>query len=310
MSKKFLFIIGFLILSSIALLAQAEPEVAKTESSIDWLELIMIVGYLGGVFVLFPWVVYTNLKEKLFTVELNYTEDSLLNSKLSVDERNNRARAILEEIENKLSPFHDEESGEELKTITKGSQARFIKRGVEHIQQNLKPTDTEVINRMNEIIQVYEDRTKRIFTGSKWVLGAAIAIGALFIYQMGISVFIVIHIIGILFYYMSSRVPVYIFEKRTRLFGRLGFLGTILSGLAMSANTKHYAIYSDGTKKRDYESEATGGIIVLFATIVISLFLGFLAAALGVVNFLMNYMNNALIPTNLNKWYDEKFASP
>jgi len=311
MRKYSILTIVLLFLSSLILFAQGDPEVATPESSIDWLQVIFVTGYLGGVFILFPWVIYTNLKEKLFVGETEYTEGSLSNSELSVDERNSRATMILNEIENKLTPITDEESGEELKTITKGSQARFIKRGIEYIQQHLKPTDSEVFARMNEIIEIYENRTKRIFTGSKWIIGFAIGTGLFLIYTVGINTFIFIHFIGVVFYIMSSQTPLYLLEKRIEFLGNFGgaFLGSLMSGLFVGAGAKHYNVYSDGRKERDYSSELTGGAIYLIILFVVAMFLGFLAAALGVVNFLINYMNNALIPTKLETWYEESFIN-
>ncbi len=310
MRKYSILTIVLLFLSSLILFAQGDPDVASPESSIDWFQVIVTIGYLGGVFILFPWVIYTNLKEKLFVVETEFTVDSLSNTELTEDERNSRAALLLEEIENRLTPIKDEESGEELKTITKGSQARFIKRSIEYIQQNLKPTDPDTFARMNEIITVYEDRTKRIFTGSKWIIGFAVGVGLLLLYQAGLSTFIFIHFIGVVFYIMSSHTPLYLLEKRMKMLGNFGgvLVGSIVSGLFVGAGAKHYNVYSDGRKERDYSSELTGGAVYFLILAVIAMILGFLAAALGVVNFLMNYMNNALIPTKLESWYEKEFA--
>ena len=310
MRKYSILTLVLLILSSLILFAQGDPNVTESESSIDWFQVIVTIGYLGGVFVLFPWVIYTNLKEKLFVDETEYTVDSLSNNDLSEDERNNRATMILNEIENKLTPITDEKSGEELKTITKGSQARFIKRSIEYIQQNLKPTESDIMARVNEIIAVYEDRTKRFFTGSKWIIGFAVGVGSFLLYQTGISTFIFIHFTGVAFYIMSSRTPLYLLEKRMELFGNLGgVIGSIVSGLFIGAGAKHYNVYSDGRKERDYSSELTGGAVYFLIIAVVAMFLGFLVAVLGVVNFFINYMNNALIPTKLETWYEENFVN-
>lgn len=309
MRKFSILTVVLLFFSSLVLFAQGDPDAAP-ESSIDWFQLIVTTGYLGGVFVLFPWVIYTNLKEKLFVVETEFTANSLPNSQLSEDERNNQATMILEEIENRLTPIKDEESGEELKTITKGSQARFIKRSIEYIQQNLQPTDSEIMARVNEIIAVYEDRTKRFFTGSKWIIGCAVGVGLILLYQAGINSFIFIHSIGIAFYIMSSRTPLYLLEKRMELLGNFGgVIGSIVSGLFIGAGAKHYNVYSDGRKERDYSSELTGGAVYFLIIVVVALFLGFLVAVLGVVNFVINYMNNALIPTKPESWYEKNFAN-
>ncbi|NOX90636.1 MAG: hypothetical protein GXO77_16660 [Calditrichaeota bacterium] len=276
----------FLFIGSGSMLAAQEGAKTAAGSGLsggDVFEFIIIAGYLIGVFVLLPWVIYTNMKEKLAVIDAGSSADTLPDPNLSEDERNRRAAMILEEIENKLTPFQEE--GEELRTITKGSQARFIKKGIEYIRQNLKPTDPEIISRANEIIEVYNDRTKRVFTGSKWVIGAAVGIGLIFLYQMGIKAFLFIHFLGVAFYILSSRTPVYILEKRIKLFGKFGgaVIGSIFSGLFAGADTKHYKVYQDGRKERDHESELTGGLVYFFIIVVVAMILGFLAAALGVL---------------------------
>ncbi len=109
---------------------------------------------------------------------------------------------------------------------------------------------------------------------------------------------------------MSSHTPLYLLEKRMKMLGNFGgvLVGSIVSGLFVGAGAKHYNVYSDGRKERDYSSELTGGAVYFLILAVIAMILGFLAAALGVVNFLMNYMNNALIPTKLESWYEKEFA--
>lgn len=297
----------FLLLGS-ALFAQ-EPANTEKDTGInsgDIFEYVIILGYMLGVFVLLPWVVYTNLNENL-TI-LQHGADSLPNSSLSEDERNRQAVMLLEEIEKKLTPFN--ENGEELKTVTKGSQARFIKKSVEYIRQELQPTDPDIVDRVNEIVEVYNDRTRRIFTGSKWIIACSVGIGVLLFWQAGFNTFIIIHFLGVAFYILSSRTPMYLLEKRIKFFGSFGgaIVGALFSGLFIGSGAKYYKVYSDGRKERDYESEFTGGMVYLFLMAVVAMILGFLAAALGIVNFLMNYMNNALLPVKPASWYNKNFA--
>ena len=297
----------FLFMDSSTLLAVQQASKEAVDSGItsgDVFEFVLTAGYLVGVFILLPWVVYTNTKEKL---SVNASGTGTTNIDLSEEERNDRTAMILDEIEKKLSPFQEE--GQDLVTITKGSQARFVKKGIDYIQQNLQPTDSDLISRVEEFIGVYEDRTKRFFTGSKWIIGCSIGTGIFFTYMAGISTFIFIHFLGLVFYFLSSRTPLYILEKRMKLFGGgNSMFGAIFSGLFIGAGAKHYNIYSDGRKERDYSSEFTGGAVFFLIIIVVAMFLGFLAAALGVVNFLMNYMNNALIPEKPESWYTKNFA--
>ena len=309
---SFYFISSILLfIGSSSLLIAQEATSASPDSGLsggDIFEFLLVAGYIVGVFVLLPWVIFTNAKEKLSAMDAGSTGDAAPDSGLSEEERNNRAAMILDEIEKKLTPFQEE--GEDLVTITKGSQARYMKKAIDYIQQNLAPTDPELIARVNEFVTVYEDRTKRVFTGSKWIIICAVGIGIFLAWTGGITTFLFIHILGIVFYILSSRTPMYILEKRMNLFGGGGaIVGAIFGGLFIGAGAKHYNVYSDGRKERDYSSEFTGGAAYFLIIVVVAMFLGFMVAALGVVNFVMNYMNNALIPGKPESWYEKTFAT-
>lgn len=301
-------IITLLLLFSVSLFATQDPTPANSGlSGGDIFEFLVITGYLLGVFVLLPWVIYTNTAEKLAGDEMGVSSDILPDPGLSEIERNSRAARILDEIAQKLTPF--EEDGELLMTITKGSQARFMKKGIDYIREHLQPTDPDITDRMNELITVYQDRTQRLFTGSKWIIGCAVGMGIFFFWTGGMVVFALIHALGTAFYILSSRTPLYVLEKRMNLFGGGGaIVGAIFGAFFIGAAAKHYNIYSDGRKERDYSSEFTGGAVYFLFIAVAAMFLGFLVAALGVVNFLMNYMNNAVIPTKTQTWYEKNFS--
>jgi hypothetical protein len=306
--KSTRFIIGaFGVLLTTSMAFTQDAVKTATESGLsggDIFEFLLGAGYMLGVFVLLPWVVFTNVKEKL---NPGSTENATPDSRLTEEDRNVRATEVLDEIYKRLTSI--QEDGEELVTITKGSQARFMKNGIEYIKQNLQPTDAEVKDRISEISTLYENRTQRIFTGSKWIIISATGLLALFLWTGGVSTFLFIHALGIVFYVLSSRTPIYILEKRMNLFGGgNSFAGSIFGGLFIGAGAKHYNLYSDGTKERDYSSEFTGGAVYFLLIVVVAMFMGFMAAALGVVNFLMNYMNNAVIPGKLESWYEKAFA--
>ncbi len=298
------------IFPEIAVYAQEAAKKTKDTGGFgigDIFEYAVIIGYLGGVFVLFPWIVYTNIKEQLpWSEEKGFEEMGPPDPNLSEEERNRRAREILLEIDKKLTTYV--EDGEELITITKGKQARFIRNGLEYIYKNLAPTEQDIIDRVNEIAPVYLNRTERIFTGSKWIIGCSIFLGLFMLYMVGFTTFLIIHAIGIAFYIMSSRVPVYLFEKRINRYSRKGIIGGLMGGLFIGMGAKHYKKYSDGTVERDYDSELSGGALMIVLLVVAAMILGFLAAALGVVNFVMNYTNNAVMPQKPEKWYEKHFV--
>jgi hypothetical protein len=287
-------------------------ETADANSSsgggIDWFQVIISAAYLIGVFILLPIVVYTNHKAKLYNPAGGHQE---VQASEDLDEktRNERTKEILLAIESKLTAFTDE-NGQEMITITKGKQAKFMKNGLDYINKHLKPTDPDLKTRADEFAEIYKIRTKRIFTGSKWIIGASVGVGLLMIFTGGISTFIFIHALGIAFYILSSRTPMYALEKRRFKFARLGtgMIGGIMTALALGDGTKYYVSTNGGPYQRDWETEGTMGLIGIFLLIVAALFLGFAAAFLGVINFIFNYSNSFLLPFNKpSDWYTEKF---
>jgi hypothetical protein len=278
-------------------------EQATSGGGVDYLELAIIAGYIVGVLVLLPLVIYSNLKESIFN-----GDDSELSVRtdLSEFERNAFSTQILEEIEQKLTPFRAED-GTEMITITKGSQAKFVKRGLDYIKKYLAPTDALINERVNEFEGVYSDRAKRVFTGSWWVIISSLAIGVLIFMSTGFTTFIFIHALGILFYVLSSRTTIYGIEKRMKRIGYLpGFIGGAMTGLFLGNGTKYYMKSGSGPWKRDWETEGQMAIIGLFIMFVISLFLGFLASLLGVVNFIFNYSTSFVVPfRSEQRWFEE-----
>lgn len=297
------FILFFLTFSFVMLAAQTSGE-TTTDSGIDWVQVIFAGSYLIGVFVLLPIVIFTNMNEKIATPG---NGDKFLAS-LSEEERNKRASEILEKIGEKLTPFQSEE-GEDLITITKGSQARFMKHGLDYINQYLNPTDQDVIDRVNEFTEVYNVRAKRAFTGSGWIIACSAGVALLLLVTVGFNTFIVIHLLGLLFYILSSRTTFYGIEKRINLFGGgVGAISAIMGALFLGNGTKYYVKEGNGPWKRDWETEGNMAIITLLILFVVAMFLGFFAVALGVINFIINYSTSFMHPfTKLDKWYEEKF---
>jgi hypothetical protein len=306
MKKSFSVLMLLLLTAMVSLLlAQTTDTQPESGGGIDWFQLIVSVGYIGGVFVLLPLVLYTNQKSKLFDPQSGTVQTI---TSLTEEERNERALQILDRIGEKLTPFTGE-NGEELITITKGSQARFMKRGLDYINKFLSPSDPDLLARIEEFKGVYEDRAQRAFTGSKWIIGCSAGLGLFMLYMSGFSTFIVIHFLGLAFYIVSSRTTMYTIEKRLKLFGGgSGLIGGLMGGLFLGAGAKHYVKHGDGPWKRDYEGELQGGMIAFLIIFVVAMFLGFLAAALGVVNFFLNYSTSFLNPLKKDEqWYQENF---
>ncbi len=286
---------------------------APKERGIDWFSVIIGGSYLLAIFALFPLVVFTNIKEKFSLTPKNPSLTEEAASQYTMEERNQRAYDILESIENKLTVVEGED-GSEMVTITKGSQARYMRNGLDYIINYLQPDNQEVFDRINEFKEVYDNRTQRYFSGSKWILGCAIAIIVLMAIMdagMLLSGFMLIHVIGIAFYYLASKVPAYILDKRLKTFGSKGkgLVGVIFTSLFAGAATKHYVSINGGPWKRDHSEEFSNNMMYLMIAAIVALMIGFMVSLFGVINFLLNYSSNFILPFNTSeKWFNKNFV--
>ncbi len=305
--KKMLIILILLLIFVSLTAAEAEGEKAE-KARINWFNVIFAGGYLLGVFILLPLVIFTNLKDKVYDPEDKEQIQPLEN--LSEEERNARAARILEEIGNKLTPVEDEE-GNQMITITKSKQARFVRNGLNYIIKKLAPTDQDVIDRVNEFKGVYDYRASRIFTGSNWIIVFGIGVGVLLVATGGFNTFIIIHALGVLFYILSSRTPLYAVEKRVKNYGSGGgAMSKIYAALFLGPGKKYYVKRAGGSWERDWQTEGEMAVIGIVIMAIVALLLGFFAAAMGVINFIFNYASSLVIPfKKLDDWYERKIEA-
>ncbi|NPD46690.1 hypothetical protein [Lentimicrobium sp. S6] len=289
---------------------ESKSEQAR-EKTTDWFSLVIAIAYFLGVFILLPLVIYTNMNEKIFIA----TESHKIELVDGLDEKqcNEKAVEILEGIEAQMSNITDDE-GNEFVTITSGKQAVHTKMGLDYINKRLDPSDEDIKNRVTEFTEVYNDRTKRVFTGSKWIIGCAIGIVVLLgIIDISLifSFFILLHLLGLVFYYLSSKTPLYALEKRLKTFGtlKLGVVGGILTGLFAGFAAKEYVSINGGSWQRDYEGEFNSSMVLVLIIAVVAMFIAFMVALFGIINFLINYSTSFLSPLKKeDKWYAEKYA--
>lgn len=296
----------FLSVSLITLLTACSSD---NSGKVDYFQIFVSIGYIGGVFIMLPITLFTNWNEKIIKASENISTS--LNEKHSQDVRDSKAREILLTITQKLDKYQNE-NGEELLTITKGAQARFTKLGLDYINTRLFPSDPAIIEQVNNLTNLYNDRTKRYFSGSYWIIGSSLALGLFFIFgpSKQINAFVIIHWLGLLFYFLSSKASAYTLEKRHKALGaiNIGIVSAIMGGLFMASGTKYDWVYSDGRRERAYDEEATNSLGIMLLIIVIAMILGFFAAFLGVINFLLNYSTSMLIPfRTVDHWYDKNF---
>lgn len=302
----------FLITFSLILLISFTAFAGNSElGSVDWFAILLVTIYVVAILILLPLVIYTNLNESVVDIpsDIGLKEGEV--EGLTEEERNQKTDEILSALNDKLTPVEDEE-GNELITITKGSQARFVKRGLDYILLKLKPSEEELINRVEEFRNVYENRAQRKFTGSKYIIISAVGLGALVWWAAGgFTTFIIIQALGLLFYILSSRTTMYGIENRVRWLGavNLGFISGLFTSFFSAMDTEYYTVYSDGSKETDSEMTMTNWVFQIMLILFTAIILGFLVAVMGVVNFIMNYSRSFLWPfKKLDKWYEDNFT--
>ncbi len=277
----------------------------------DWFSIIVVGAYLLGVFLLLPVVIYTNLNEKIRRYDPD-RQDQLDIQNLSQEEKDQKAMAILERIDEKLDHFTDEE-GNELVTISRGRQARYLKRGLDYINRHLQPVSDEVNQHVEEFTDLYYSRVKRSFTGSKWLIACGAGILVLMGFMdvsMLFKPFAIIHLLGLVFYILSSRTTQYAKEKREERFGsrKLGIVGLVFGSLFAGFAVKEYVSVNGAPWKRDYEGEFNSSIVLIFIIAVVAILVSFLVAFFGVINFVLNYSTSFLNPfRSEQKWYEKEF---
>ncbi len=164
---------------------------------------------------------------------------------------------------------------------------------------------------MEGLVELYENRTERFFTGSKWILFAAGAVAAFVGYTSGLSTFFFVQLAGIAFYWFASRTPLYQLESRMDTFGSmgLGIVGGLLAGLFVGGGTQYYTEDSMGFRSRDYESEGQAALFQIILMAIAVLIVGALIIAFADLNAVMNYYSSYQKPINLNNWYDENIQA-
>ncbi|MDD2331717.1 MAG: hypothetical protein PHI68_03580 [Candidatus Cloacimonetes bacterium] len=274
---------------------------------VDWFSLLILIGYIGGNIFILPVVIYTNLNEGLKSRAKPGTSPPAFEG-LSEEERNQRTDILLKKIGDKISNYKDEE-GNDMITIKHGSQAKFLKRSLDYINTRLLPTDPELNKWVDEYSTLYKDRTRRLFGGSKLIIGCSIGLGV-FLGYFGLWSFMIWHGIGLLLYILASRIPYYAAERRAKFFSGGfwgGMIGGIFAGLFAGASTKHFVKYGDGPWQRDGSAELTNSFAMILIMFVIAFIIGLFTAFLGVVNFLMNYSTSLIIPFSKanDAWYEK-----
>lgn len=180
---------------------------------------------------------------------------------------------------------------EDAKIVTTRSQMKQAEEGIAQIR-DMKPTDPELIDIINEHLEVLNEAQKREFTGSKTLMVLLVLVAAFVIWQTGWSA-LPLFIFNAVTYVLASLTPTFMIYRR-ELNGNngAGCLSAILGGAAamiLGAQTVTTVTkWSDGTTTR--EDDNSQHFIAWILAIIIAVVLTFLMFVWAAVNYLRNYV--------------------
>lgn len=260
--------------------------------------IAILCAFLGGLAYMF-----IILRKKYYTeVSVEQINDLRLTqgySPKATDDENNRASELLESALVQWSSFKSED-GETYFTPRKMAQ---VKRSVNLINEAKAcfPTDSVVINRMNELGGIVNERTKRSFAGSWSLIAVSFLVMVLFYFigtKQGNFFYKILQLWwlwgSMIFYIMASYAPQFLIEKRMEWFGGKNFSsGIIKTVLAILAATPvSYTVvtkWSDGTKTKSEEGTGAFLFVVILAAMALVI-IGVCIIFFGIINFIRNYL--------------------
>lgn len=277
----------------------AVVEKTTAQKAFDAVIGIAILGiFLGGLAYMF-----IILRKKYYTeITVEQINDLRLTqgySPKATDDENGKASGLLENALSQWSSFKADD-GETYFTPRKMAQ---VKRSVNLINEAKAcfPTDSVVINRMNELGGIVNERTKRTFAGSWSLIVVSFLVMVLFYFigtKQGNFFYKILHLWwlwgSIIFYIMASYAPQFLIEKRMEWFGGNKFSsGLIKTVLAIVAATPvSYTVvtkWSDGTRTKSEEGTGAFLFVVILAAMALVI-IGVCIIFFGIINFIRNYL--------------------
>jgi len=325
MKKKLLIIVAALFLLSVpfqnsiastASFAQEEKQIEKKQeltktthrvvaektAAQKALDLVMGIAILGAFFGGLAYMFIILRKKYYVEVTAAQMNDQRLAQGLSpqaTDDENEKSAELLETALNQWSSY----KGEDGETYFIPRKMAQVKRSVNLINEakSFLPTDDVVINRMNELGGIVNERTKRSFAGSWSLLGVSFLVMVLFYFigtKEGNFFYKILQLWwlwgSMIFYIMASYAPQFLIEKRMEWFGGKKFSsGLIKTVLAIVIATPvSYTVvskWSDGSTTKS--EEGTGGFLFIVALAAIALIIiGVCIIFFGIINFIRNYL--------------------
>lgn len=158
---------------------------------------------------------------------------------------------------------------------------------------NLKPTDEDAINRINESIEVLEANWKRQFNGSIKLIVLTLVVSGLMAYFAGSISVMPFFIVSLGIYYMASLTPTFMLNKiaikgkdNKSFFGGLiaGVFAFIGSAQTVTTITK----YTDGSK--DVDKDHTQHLVFLAIGLIILMFVAIFVSIWAIFSYIRNYL--------------------
>ncbi|MDP3150968.1 MAG: LamG domain-containing protein [Ignavibacteria bacterium] len=184
------------------------------------------------------------------------------------------------------------------------SKRKHFKETYEALEKsrNLKPSEKHIIERMNELGELYNKLSKRRFYGNKALVVAALILPLIYFFvernNMHSTMLngLLVMLLPNVAYVLSSFAPTYVVANRggkiNKLFG--GLFAVILGAGATVLATEYYTktTWSDGSKTTEYDTSSNMvtliiGLILLLAALILSMVLVGLSA---IISFFRNYV--------------------
>lgn len=254
------------------------------------LSIIVLLAY-AGIIVHMIYVYFKGSRYKEI-----YTQEGMIAKRA---EENKPAEMTVEEydkcvdlLENAFATWSIDSQTEDGDEIRKPTKMKQINASSLLIDQAiaLRPTDEEIIGRINELTEVINSNEKRYFDGSKALVWLGVIVGILLGFIMGPGVSI-LTLISTGCYILASRTPAFLVEKRAKRGGgniHNGMIAGIFGMIAGAQTVRTVYKYSDGHK--EYEDDNSqhwiAWVLGLCLLVAIALFM----ALWAIINYLRNYV--------------------
>lgn len=270
------------------------------EKSVDWTAVgqVLLAIVLSLLFLaMIVHMVYENFFKRKLRIDCSAEEFSRLRQQAGLgaeatDEENTRAWEYTDEMYGLWSTLTVEDGDEIRAPLSRkviGKSALLWQQAVD-----AKPTNAEIVDRINQCAEVINNVQKRTFAGSKTFLITSLVLATLLSFIGGNFNMLWMILFFSALYVLASMKPTFMQIKK-ELSGKGGkpkFMSAIIGGLfgavATAKTYKTVTKWSDGTTTTDTDHSETWFTLIfgLVIMIVLALFMGVVA----LVNYLRNYI--------------------